>query len=342
MTETVIAGAASIDGLVPPRRLAHVNLFVSDLTASLAFYTQVCGLEQVFAEPGIGACFLSNGHSHHDLAVMQVSDEALVGRDGHVQVSRGRGRHPGLNHLGWEMASEADLVTTIGALGGAGVRLHRTVDHQISHSAYLFDPDGIYHELYADVPSDWREIYRANENQLITGGWDPFATAPDPVPRWDAHPVTARVEAAPLHPVRTARATLRVTDVERAQRFYRTALGLHPVTAADPAIGSGSVSGSGPVSSSRPVPGIPGPVVLGGSVGLPDLTLVPAGALPPGLDGFTLTLDSEDDLHRGRRRLTASGTPFEEVAHSAGPRGLSLRDPDGHRVVFALLGGLER
>ncbi|ONH61950.1 hypothetical protein CcI49_03970 [Frankia sp. CcI49] len=321
MTGTAFTGTSLVDGALPPRRLAHVNLFVADLAVSLDFYTRICGLELVFSEPGIGACFLSNGHSHHDLALMQVSEEARVGRDGHVQVSRGRGRAPGLNHLGWEMASEADLVATIGALGTAGVRLHRTVDHQISRSAYLFDPDGAYHELYADAATDWREIYRANENQLITGGWDPHAAAADPVPHWEAAPVTARVDSAALHPVRTAWAALRVTDVGRAERFFRAVLGLRPLTGSAVAL---------------PGPGaLPGQVMLGGSAGRPDLTLRPAGGRPPGLDAFVLSVDSVDELNRGRHRLAASGTPFQEATGDTPTRTLELHDPDGNRVVFA-------
>src|SRR5262245_47037561 len=96
-----------------PRRLAHVNLYVGDLGASVEFYRDVCGIEVVFAEPGIEAVFLSNGNSHHDIALMQASDREHLGRDGEVQVSAERGRLPGLNHLAFEVESEAALVDAI-------------------------------------------------------------------------------------------------------------------------------------------------------------------------------------------------------------------------------------
>src|SRR5579872_4615226 len=125
-----------------PRRLAHANIFVGQLERSLDFYHDVCGLEMVGTEPGIRAGFLTNGNTHHDIGCVEVATTARIGRDGHVQVPKGRGRQPGMNHFGWEMECEADLVDAYRRARDAGLKIHRTVDHQISHSIYLFDPDG--------------------------------------------------------------------------------------------------------------------------------------------------------------------------------------------------------
>ena len=54
-----------------PRRLGHVNLFVGDLEESTLFYTEIAGIELVRREPGIDAVFVSNGNTHHDIALMQ-------------------------------------------------------------------------------------------------------------------------------------------------------------------------------------------------------------------------------------------------------------------------------
>ena len=51
-------GAAA---LLKPRRLGHVNLFVSDLERAMAFYEDVAGFHEIFREPDIQAGFLSNG-----------------------------------------------------------------------------------------------------------------------------------------------------------------------------------------------------------------------------------------------------------------------------------------
>ena len=134
-----------------PRRLGHGNLFVGELERSAQFYNKVCGLQEVYREPPIHAAFLSSGTSHHDIALMQISENERVGRQGHIQVPRGRGEIAGLNHLAWEMENEALLVDAYDRAKTAGVHINRTADHQVSHSVYLFDPDGNLHEFYADA-----------------------------------------------------------------------------------------------------------------------------------------------------------------------------------------------
>jgi catechol 2,3-dioxygenase len=295
-----------------PRRLAHVNLFASDLDRSTAFYTEVCGLDVVFEEPGISAVFLSNGTSHHDLALMEITEGERIGRDGNVQVSRGRGREAGLNHLGFEMASEAALVDGIHDVRKQGIRLHRTVDHQISHSAYLFDPDGTYLEFYADSTDDWRVTYAENAGQLITGVWDPDATTADERARYAPAPTITVVSEAALQPVRTARASLVVADLPAALAFYTGALGL-------------TVLRAGPFGA-----------VLGGALGLPDVTLLQGTDV--GLAHFGLELRDPDELAAGLARVRAAGVPVLHEEDSPYKRSLVLTDPDGIRVEFLVPG----
>jgi catechol 2,3-dioxygenase len=298
-----------------PRRLAHVNLFVGNLERSLDFYTRVCGLDVVFEEPGISAVFLSNGNSHHDLALMEITEGERVGRDGNIQVSKGRGREAGLNHLGFEMASEAALVEAIRSVRATGTRLHRTVDHQISHSAYLFDPDGTYVEMYADSTDDWRDTYAANQGALITGVWDPDAAAPDARERFAPDPEFTVMDDAALRPLRTARASVAVADLARATEYWQQVCGL-------------TVLRAGPAGA-----------VLSGGLGLADVTLLSATAeLPVGLSHFGLELPGADELAAGAERVRAAG--FDLVAETASDykRSIVLRDPDGILVEFLVAG----
>lgn len=299
-----------------PRRLAHGNFFVRDVEASLDFYQRVCGLTLVFREPGIQAVFLSNGNSHHDVALMGISAEARVGRDGQVQVPRGRGTTPGLNHLGFEMATEAQLVAAYRRAVAAGLPLHRTADHQIAHSVYLFDPEGNYLEMYADATRDWRGIYRAVGDELLTGVWDPDAAPPNEEPLYDPDPGYARVEEAVLHPIRTSRATFAVRDVQQAVSFYTQVVGLR-------------VRRGGAES---------GYAVLGGELGGPDIGLIAAGGdIAPGLHHFGLQL-GEDELAAARERLAAHGVRPEVQIDSPAKRSIVLTDPDGIRLEFFVPG----
>src|SRR5207249_3510820 len=125
-----------------PRRLGHANLFVSDLERSMRFYIDVCGLEEAFREPGIGAGFVSCGNTHHDVGVIQVSEEALLGKDQQQLVPKNFGKRPGLFHLGFEMENEAELVSAYQRAIDSRVKIMMTVDHGLARSVFAFDVEG--------------------------------------------------------------------------------------------------------------------------------------------------------------------------------------------------------
>ncbi|MBV9119826.1 MAG: VOC family protein, partial [Chloroflexi bacterium] len=125
-----------------PRRLAHANMFVSDLARSRAFYGDICGLVEILPEPSLGAVFMGNGASHHDVALVDAPKEDLRGPDGHL-LAKGGSIKPGLNHIAFEMETEQQLVEAWERAVDAGVSIERTTDHNVAHSVYLKSPDGI-------------------------------------------------------------------------------------------------------------------------------------------------------------------------------------------------------
>lgn len=292
-----------------PRRLAHINLWVRDQPKSLAFYRDVCGLRQVFDEPGIGAVFLSNGSSHHDFALMQTMTVDRIGRAGQVQIPASVGNHPGLNHIGFEMESEAALVRGYRAARAAGLHT-RTVDHIISRSVYLHDPDRYYLEFYTDVPQDWREIYQRHENELLTTPWDPEAAPADPRPHYSVDP-PVEYGNGHVRPMRTARAVLCVADLDRSLAFHTGLLGLR-LLHLDPA---GRAA------------------VLGGTLGLPQVGLVERPDAV-GLHHVGLELADDAELEAGLARLAAAGVPVVHEIDTPAHRAFVLRDPDGLLVEF--------
>jgi catechol 2,3-dioxygenase-like lactoylglutathione lyase family enzyme len=56
-----------------PRRLGHINLYVSQLDRSIAFYEKTCGIELVRIEAAIRGGFHSNGNTHHDIGLIEIS-----------------------------------------------------------------------------------------------------------------------------------------------------------------------------------------------------------------------------------------------------------------------------
>jgi catechol 2,3-dioxygenase len=294
-----------------PRRVGHGNFFVGELERSMGYYEQVLGLQVVFREPGINAGFLSNGNSHHDVGLIQVPTETLVGRDGNVQVTADPKRRPGLNHIGWEMETEAALVDAYRRAVAAGVDVHRTVDHQISHSVYLWDPEGYYHEFYADAEHDWREVYERNENALITGKWDPTASEPSQEPKYNASPTYQNVPGAPLRPIRAARVSLLVADLAAMTRFYTEVIGLD-------------------VAADRSADGF---VILSGTVGYWDVGLFRSDAASRMHHlGFELADDAE--LGTATDRLRAAGADVVGEFEHATKSSVAVRDPDGIMLEF--------
>ncbi|HET8758655.1 MAG TPA: VOC family protein [Solirubrobacteraceae bacterium] len=300
-------------GIFCPRRLAHANLFVSDLEAAQRFWTRTAGLTKVFDEPGIGAVFLSNGATHHDVALMEVSDKPRIGIGGHVQVSSERGSRPGLNHLGFEMESEADLVAAYRRCQEAGVELHRTTDHKISRSIYLFDPDGNYVEFYADATDDWRETYRRNEGSLISEHWDPLAQDPARSPRYQEDPDIEAPEDAVFRPRRLVHAVLVVSDLERLLTFYT------------------QVAGMRLVHDHRD----DGYAVLAGAKGGVDLALFSATeGQPPGLHHLGFEVADADELSASIRRAREQLGDDAVDDLGTGAAAAVIRDPDGIACKF--------
>jgi catechol 2,3-dioxygenase len=295
-----------------PRRLGHANLFVGDLNRSLAFYNGICGLEEVRREPGIGAGFLSNGNTHHDVGLMQTMAVARVGRGGHVQVPHGRGALPGLNHFGWEMESEASLVAAYRRALDVSLKIHRTSDHQLSHSVYVSDPDGNLHEFYADIVEDWRTVFNPEREDLITSHWDPLARAPVVTRYYKENPEWASVPGALFHPKRITHAVLVAQNFLRMRSFFLDIAGLDPVEE----LGRDGVILRGKASHDF------------------DLALFASrDDLAPGVHHLAFEISDEMPLIEAERQAKGA-VQIELVLDRPDKRSVFVHDPDGMRIEF--------
>ena len=299
-----------------PRRIGHVNLFVDNVPASETFYHKICGLEPVYHELGISMTLLSNGNSHHDVALMATSEQELVGKGGHVQIPKGRGTQPGLNHFAWEVESEQHLVDAYNRALAANLELHRTVDHSVSHSIYVFDPDGHLHEFYADVLEDWREIYDGNrEGPGVTGQWNPNDQASDDRALYPSGDDIRVVADALVHSNRLSHAVLQTGNHDAMRRFCEDVAGFKIVRQSNDG----------------------GVVCYRGSNGCYhfDFALVrQPGATTPAIHHFSFEVADEDELAAAEDRLEAASVTIERRVDNAAKRSLFLIDPDGLRCEF--------
>ena len=202
---------ASSAGIAPPAyrlpaatHVGRVDLQVSDLERSLAYYQRVLGLQVV-----------TRTEERADLGALG-DPTALVRlheRRGALGVpSRGR---LGLYHFAILLPDRAALGRFIAHLAELGERAG-AADHLVSEALYLHDPDGLGIEVYSDRP---RNTWQAEEGELrmatlpldvaglvAAGGDEP----------WTGMPTGTTMGHVHLH----------VGDLSRASDFYHAALGL--------------------------------------------------------------------------------------------------------------------
>lgn len=293
-----------------PRRLGHVNLYVSDLEASLSFYERHCGLARVRMESAIGAGFLSNGNTHHDLGLIEISrGQDRHGRDGHVQIQSTRGRQPGLNHLGWEMENQAALVQAYERMRAAGMAPQALYDHIISHAVYVPDPDGNVHEFYADSMKDWESVFNLDHDDLVTSRWDPLASERSTTPNYNPAPNLRRPAPSEMPTRHVTGASLATHRYDEMMRFMLEIAGFRLLAET-----------ASPFRSA----------IFGGSTGRPDLRLTEVGARQKtGFRMFSLMVDPAGFSRRlADGRVPAMG---RHVVHED-REAVLLADPDGFMV----------
>lgn len=124
-------------------RIGHVNLKVSNLERSLAFYEGVLGLK-VTKRIGDEAAFLAYEGYHHDICI-----NTWQSRDGSPPAQN----TTGLFHLAIVYAERSGLRDAFRRVKAAGIAIDAAVDHGVSESLYLRDPDQNGVELYWDRPA---------------------------------------------------------------------------------------------------------------------------------------------------------------------------------------------
>jgi catechol 2,3-dioxygenase len=142
--------------------LGHVVLSVADLERSRRFYGEILGFTEVCRMGERGVMF-SSGRTHHELLLLQGASDAAP-----LPEKRGLG----LNHLALKIGTTDDeLRAALDELQENEVRIDRIVDHGVTHSIYLWDPDGNRVEVFIDTqPELWR-----TDMSVVGGGGKPLA-----------------------------------------------------------------------------------------------------------------------------------------------------------------------
>src|SRR5262249_13585549 len=149
-----------------PRSINHVVLNVSNIEVSHKFWTEIMGFRcvaQLKSVPGrvrpkmrfYSGIDAHGDLTHHDLALAEVpSGDAGDGADRETWSLMRKGI--GLNHVAIAWPDRESWLKQVAFLQSKGVTFHRRVNHGMTHSVYISDPDGHGIEVLYELP---REIW---------------------------------------------------------------------------------------------------------------------------------------------------------------------------------------
>jgi catechol 2,3-dioxygenase len=284
----------------PALRIGSITLAVSDLSRSADFYERVLGLPSISRDSS--GALLGPDRARPLLALTELAKPTAAPPGS-----------TGLFHVAYLHSSRASLAATIRRIAGARWPFDGTADHGVSEALYLSDPDGLGIEIYADRPRElWDRSPDGHGVKMITLPLDLddllAEAAPEATARMPADTVIGHVH-------------LKVSDVHRAVAFYRDALGLQE-QAQLPSAGFLSAGG------------------YHHHVGVNSWQSQGGQAAPenaPGLRLVELELSDADALAALEHRL--GNVDWNSVPTGSAPvresdERLTLRDPDGHALIF--------
>ncbi len=158
----------------PPRGINHVVLNVSNIEVSHKFWTEVMGFRCVAElkprpdRPRPKMRFYSgvDAHgdvTHHDLALAEVPPAGAGAPDRGDWSLMPSG--VGLNHVAIVWPDRQSWLEQLAFLRSRGVKFHRRVNHGMTHSVYISDPDGHGIEVLYELPREvWEKDIDAAQN----------------------------------------------------------------------------------------------------------------------------------------------------------------------------------
>ncbi|NGP46697.1 VOC family protein [Bacillaceae bacterium SIJ1] len=189
----------------PVTNVSQVNLKIQDLERSIAFYTEVIGLN-VLEQTSTSAILSADGKT------------ALVTIKQLDQVTPKQRRTTGLYHFALLLPKRADLANIVQHFRENGVQFGSS-DHLVSEALYLSDPDGNGIEIYADRdPSEWH--WREGEVAMSVDPLDFSGLLSAATHQWKGLPAKTVMGHVHLH----------VADLNKAEAFYTKGLGFEVVS----------------------------------------------------------------------------------------------------------------
>lgn len=156
--------------LTPPLGLSHLVIHVRDMEASHRFWTEVVGLKMVGQRRPTGdettvlnmRFYVGDrgaDTNHHDLALVEAP----------AYPEPAAGLPPSaIHHIAIAFPDRQTWLDRLAYLQNLGVPFERRLEHGMTHSLYIRDPNGHGVELLYDMPRDvWEGDVEAALNYLV-------------------------------------------------------------------------------------------------------------------------------------------------------------------------------
>ena len=188
----------AMDKPMTPRGVNHIVLNVRDLEESHRFWTEVVGFHQVgelkptAQRPNPPKMrFYSGDHHgkdhHHDVALVENRDLPAPPKEWAMF-----GMPCAINHIAITMPDRETWMKHLAYLQAKGVKFDRRVEHGMTHSLYIHDPNGYGVEFVYDLPREvWENDIDGALNwakALPTEGPEALEDRVEGVPRFHKEP----------------------------------------------------------------------------------------------------------------------------------------------------------
>jgi len=153
--------SAAAPQAVAPRRINHIVLNVCEIEESHRFWTEIVGLKQVATlRPRAGVTlpkmrFYSADHegkyTHHDVALVE-SPNVPAPTDWKLS-----GGSVAVNHIAMQLPDREAWLKQLEFLQSRGIKFNWRVNHGVTHSVYVNDPNGYGVEFLYELPREMWE-----------------------------------------------------------------------------------------------------------------------------------------------------------------------------------------
>ena len=278
-------------------RIGYAHLRVRDLERALGFYLDVLGLKLVSG--GMHTATLSATGRGPGILVLTEKKDAAPRPP----------RASGLYHVAFRVPNRRALAMLIQHLNDAKWHIDGFADHDVSEAVYLSDPEGNGIEVYSDRPRETWPL-RNGQVEMVTVPLD-LAGLMHELAEWPGtwSGIDTGTDVGHIH--------LRVSDLERTERFYSQVLGFD--------VTQRSLTGAVFMSAGGYHHHVGCNVWHSANGPRP-----PADAL--GLIAFSILVPSVSDVDALLRRLQNAGAAVKSDAVDA----LRTADPDGNFIELGV------